>query len=87
MTVDATSDVSYLILASGSTVVDTAVTAPAMPTMSVATCTATLTLEVHDGSMWTNYETMGASQPAWIANFNASTKAFNVSSADKTLAG
>ena len=61
MTIDTSNDINYTILAPSSTVVNTAVTVPALIGVTKATCTASPTLEVWDGSAYQNYETMGAS--------------------------
>ena len=87
MVIATKADITYTVLAPSSTVVNTAVTVPAITSMSVVTCTASPHLEVWDGSAWQNYETMGASQPTWIANFDAAAKTFDIASADSSLAG
>ena len=84
MTVSNPADITYTILAPGSTIIPVSMAAPTV-TSTDSACTLTTVLERHTIG-WNNYEDPG-NQLAWITNFDSGSKSFDIATANNGIAG
>ena len=83
---DKADDVAYTILAPGTTPVPTSVTSPSVTADAGCTVTAMLQIDTTGSGVWEDYESTSFTQ-AWITNFDAVTKEFDVETGDSGLTG
>ena len=78
--------VTYTVLAPGSTLVTSSVTPPSVTADAGCLVAKILQIDTTGSEVWEDYESTSFTQ-AWIINFNAVTKAFDIFSGDSSLAG
>ena len=79
-------DVTYTILAPGVTPIPAAVTAPSVTVDAGCAATAMLQIDTTGSGVWEDYENTSFTQ-AWIINFDAVTKAFDVETGNNGFTG
>ena len=79
-------DVTYTIQTPGNTPIPASVTVPSVTADAGCAATTMLQIDTSGSGVWEDYESTSFTQ-AWIINFDAVTKAFDVETGDSGLTG